>query len=208
MFRAPRRNRKRLSAGLANGFHRHFPARTDADVETARVQSHVGAQDARHLDVTDAVIDSVGVIDPVLLHQHTLHPEVRRHGGDLPRLIRLDATDRYQRVAALGERLGDQVLELAGLVAAESQAAVAILTLGVEIDLSAQMRAQALQGLDWCGAESQRMTGEALQVHGGCSWSSGRRACIVNFIVAGDHWNGTDVTGSVRGNSVLQCLYA
>src|SRR6266853_2939097 len=80
-----------------------------------------------------------------------------------------------------------------------------LLALGVEIDLAAQMRAQALQWLDWCGAESQRMAGEALKVHGGCSWSSGRRACIVDFIVAGDHWNGTDVTGSAQGNSVLQC---
>src|SRR6266853_4368908 len=205
MLRAAGRNREGLAAVLANVLQGEFPARTDTYVETRRVQPHVSAQDARHLDVADAVIHGVGVIDPVLLYQHALHSQVRCHGGDLPRLVRLDTTNGYQRVAALGQRLGDQVLELAGLVAAESQAAVAIFTLGVEIDLAAQMRAQALQGLDWCGAESQRMTGEALQVHGGCSWSSGRRACIVNFIVAGDHWNGTDVTGSARRNSVLQC---
>src|ERR1700738_4204312 len=75
MFRAPRRNRERLSAGLANVLHRHFPARTDADVETGRVQSHLGAQDARHLDVTDAVIDGVGVIDPVLPPQPPTPPK-------------------------------------------------------------------------------------------------------------------------------------
>src|SRR4029077_3322276 len=155
MLRAPGRNRERFATAVANVLQGEFPARADPYVETRRVQAHVSAQDARHLDVADAVIDGVGVVDPVLLHQHALHSQVRRYGCDLPRLVRLDTTNGYRRVAALGQRLGDQVLELAGLVATESQAAVAILTLGVEIDLAAQMRAQTLQGLDWCGAESQ-----------------------------------------------------
>ena len=61
---------------------------------------------------------------------------------------------------------GNQVFELARLVAAEGQAAVAVLALGVQLDLAAQVRAQALQGLDRRRAEGQRMAGEALEVHG------------------------------------------
>ena len=91
---------------------------------------------------------------------------MRRDRGDLPRLVRLDTADGHQRVATLGKRLGNQVLELAGLVAAERQAAIAVLALGVELDLAAKMRAQSLQGLDWRRPEGERMAREALQIHG------------------------------------------
>jgi hypothetical protein len=53
-----------------------------------------------------------------------------RDCSDLPRLIRLDAADRDQRVAALRQRLGDQIFKLASLVAAECEAAVSVFSLG------------------------------------------------------------------------------
>jgi hypothetical protein len=53
--------------------------------------------------------------------------------GDLASLIGLDAADRNERVAALRQRFGNQVLELAGLVAAKRQAAVAVFTLRVKL---------------------------------------------------------------------------
>jgi hypothetical protein len=64
-------------------------------------------------------------------------------------------------------RFGNQVFELARLVAAEGQAAVAVLALGVQVDLAAEVRAQALQGLNRRRAEGQGMAGKALQIHGG-----------------------------------------
>jgi hypothetical protein len=82
--------------------------------------------------------------------------------------VRLDSADGHQRVATLGQGFGDEVLELACLVAAEGQGAVAVFALGVQIDLSAEVRAQALQGLDRRRAEGQAMTGKAFQVHGSC----------------------------------------
>jgi hypothetical protein len=91
---------------------------------------------------------------------------VRGHRGHLARLVRLDAADRHQRVAALRQRLGNQVLQLAGLVAAEGEGAVAVLALGIQLHLAAQVRAQALQRLDRRRAEGEGMAGVALQVHG------------------------------------------
>ena len=46
---------------------------------------------------------------------------------------------RQEPVGALGERVRDDVLELAGLVAAEGQAAVAVLALGPDLDLAAEV---------------------------------------------------------------------
>jgi hypothetical protein len=92
---------------------------------------------------------------------------MRRHRRHLPRVVRLDAADGDQRVAALRQRLRNQVLQLARLVAAEGEAAVAVLPLGVDIHLAAQLRGQARQRLDGRRPEGERMAGKALQVHAG-----------------------------------------
>jgi hypothetical protein len=90
---------------------------------------------------------------------------VRRHGRHLPGLIGLDAADGDEGVAALLEGLRNEVLELAGLVAAEGQRAVAVLPLRVELDLAAELGAEPLQRLDRRRAEGQGVALEALQVH-------------------------------------------
>ena len=91
---------------------------------------------------------------------------MRRDRGDLPRLVRLDAADGHQRVAALGQRLGDEVFELARLVAAKGEAAVAVLALGVQLDPAAKLRAQARQRVYGRGSEGKRMAGKTLKIHG------------------------------------------
>jgi len=88
------------------------------------------------------------------------------NGCHLARLVGLDAADRHQRVAALGQRLGDEVLELARLVAAKGEAAVAVLALGVQLDPTAELRAQARQRVDGRGSEGERMAGKVLEIHG------------------------------------------
>ena len=60
--------------------------------------------------------------------------EVARDRRDLSRVVGLDAADRDERVAALRERLGGEVLELAHLVAAVGEARVAVLALGPDLD--------------------------------------------------------------------------
>ena len=62
-------------------------------------------------------------------------------------------------------RVGDDVFELADLVAAEGEAGVAVLALGVELDAAAEMLGQAVELLDGRGAEGEGVAGEFLE-HG------------------------------------------
>src|SRR5262249_53473223 len=103
---------------------------------------------------------------PVLLHEHAAEPEVRGDGGDLARVVRLDAADRDERVAAGGERVGDEVLELAHLVAAVREPRVAVVALRPELDLAAEVRAQPLEPVDRRRAEEQRDALEVGEAHG------------------------------------------
>src|SRR6202011_4118686 len=82
-------------------------------------------------------------------------------------VVRLHAPDRDQRVGIGGNRVGNDVFELAQLVAAERQSRIAVLAFGVELDLAAEMRAEALQLLDVGGSESERIAFELLQ-HARC----------------------------------------
>ena len=81
----------------------------------------------------------------MLLHQHTAEAELRGDRGDLPRVVRLHAADRDERVAALRQRLRDEVLQLPRLVAAVCEAGVAVLALRPDLDLAAEMLAQSLE---------------------------------------------------------------
>ncbi len=104
---------------------RLLPRLLEPDAEPGGREPHVGAHEPRQQDVADPVVHRVRPVDPVLLHEHGLQPEVRGDGGDLPGVVGLHAADRHERVGALRERVGHEVLELAGLVAAEREAAVA-----------------------------------------------------------------------------------
>ena len=136
------RDRVRLAAALADVVERLFPALAEPDVEARVGQPHVGAHDPREEDVADLLVAGVVPVDPVLLHEHAGEAEVRRDRRDLARVVRLDAADRDERVAALRERVGSEVLELAHLVAAVGEAGVAVLALGPDLDLAAEVLAR------------------------------------------------------------------
>ena len=59
--------------------------------------------------------------------------------------------------------VGDDVFELAQLVAAEREARIAVLALGVELDLAAEMGGQARQLLDRRRTEGERVAIELFQ---------------------------------------------
>ena len=80
-----------------------------------------------------------------------LRPEVRGDGGDLTGVVGLVAADRHQGVGALRQRVGDDVLELAGLVAAEGQPAVAVLPLGPDLGAAEVGRSAASSGCTGLG---------------------------------------------------------
>ena len=91
-------------------------------------------------------------------------PVARGGGRHLARVVGLHAADRDERVAALRERVGDEVLELAGLVAAVGQAAVAVVALGPELR-AAEVRGQPLEPVDRRRPEEQRVARERVEVH-------------------------------------------
>jgi hypothetical protein len=170
VFGTAGRNRKRFAAPLLDVAHGLLPAGANADVETGRIQPHIGTHDPRHLDIADPVVHGVGVVDPVFLDQHALHAQVGRDGRHLAGLVGLDAANRHQGVAALLDGFGNQVFKLACLVATEGQAAVAVFALGVQLDLAAQVFAEALQGGDGRWTEGQRIALETIQVHDSAPW--------------------------------------
>nr|BFE98112.1 hypothetical protein GCM10020185_86480 [Pseudomonas brassicacearum subsp. brassicacearum] len=113
-----------------------FPTWPNANIEASGVKPHISAHDPRHLDVAYAVIHRVGIVHPVFLHQHALHAQVGSDGSDLAGLVRLDAADGDQRIAALLDRFGNEVFELARLVPTKGQATVAVFTFGIQLDLA------------------------------------------------------------------------
>ena len=82
-------------------------------------------------------------------------------------MVRLHTADRDERVAALGERLGREVLELPHLVATVGKSGVAVLPLRPELDLTAEVVAQPVEPVDRGGAEEQRDTREVGERHRG-----------------------------------------
>ncbi len=91
-------------------------------------------------------------------------------------MVRLDATDRDQRVGAGRDRVGYDVFQLAQLVPAEGETGVSVLALGVELDISAERLGQARQVLDRGGTEGQGIAFEFFQ-HGVVSGGVGRGDC-------------------------------
>jgi len=90
--------------------------------------------------------------------------QVRGHGSDLARLVRLDATDRDQRVAALRERFRDQVFQLARLVAAGGETEL-VVALDPQLG-PAQLGGERRHGLERRGERRVAAAGEAGEVHG------------------------------------------
>ena len=136
----------------------------DADAEAGRVEPDVGAHDPREQDVADPVVDRVRPVHPALLHQPGLQPELGRDRGDLAGVVRLVAADRDERVGPLGQRVRDDVLELAGLVAAERQAGVAVLALGPDLR-TAEVLGQPVERVHGARPEQQRVAVEVVERH-------------------------------------------
>jgi len=72
---------------------------------------------------------------------------VSRNSRHLTSVVRLDTADGNQRVAALGQRFGDQVFELACFVATEGDARVAVLALGPQLG-TAKVPGQPFKRMD------------------------------------------------------------
>ena len=85
---------------------------------------------------------------PALLHEAAFHTDLRSDGSDLARVIGLHAADGHERIRPRRDRVGHNVFEFADLVAAESEARIAVLALGKDLDRAAEVLAQATELLD------------------------------------------------------------
>ncbi len=164
VIRRARRDRVRLAAAGLDVGQRRLPALLEPDPEAGLDQPHVGAEDAAELDVPDAVVHGVRPVDPALLHEHAVEPEPRRDRGHLARVVRLHAADRDERVAALRERVGGKVLELARLVAAECEPAGHVVALGPD-RRTAELGGEPVEPVHRRRAEEQLDAGERLELH-------------------------------------------
>ena len=126
-------------------------------------QPYVGAGEPADQDVADLVVHGVRPVHPALLHEHALEPGAGGDGGDLAGVVGLHAADGDERVAALGERVGDEVLQLAGLVAAVRDAGVAVLALGPDGGAAEVARSAAPAGAP---ARARRAAGSARRKRG------------------------------------------
>ena len=157
------RDRIGLSALCFHVLNGLLPAAPDADIKTFVDHLHIGAHDAAQHDVADAVVDGVLVRHPAFLHQPALHADLGRDGGHHAGVIGLHAADRNQRIGIRSDRVGNDVFELAQLVAAEREPRIAVLALGVELDLAAEMAREPLQFFDMGGPEGERIALEFFQ---------------------------------------------
>ena len=120
--RRPRRSGVDAPSGITNG-----PASLRAQLRRGLV--HGGRAGLARRDVAD-----LGAEQPIeqrvrrrpgrrrpVGHEHAPQPHPRRHRRRRPRVIRLDAAGRDQRVGPFGQRLRRHELELADLVAAEPE---------------------------------------------------------------------------------------
>ena len=160
------RNRIGLAALGLHILQRLFPARADANVEALVDQLDMRTHHPRHQDVADPVIDRILMRHPALLHEAALHPDLGGGRRDHAGMVRLHPTDRDQRVGAGRDRIRDDIFELAQLVAAEGEAGIAVLALGVERDAAAEMGGKPRELLDRRRPEGQGIAFE-LGEHGG-----------------------------------------
>ena len=92
-------------------------------------------------------------------------PSLRRDRRHLPGVVGLHPADGDERVGALGQRVRHEVLELAGLVAAEGEAGVDVLALGPDPG-AAEVVGQPVERVHRARAERQRVAGEVGDGHG------------------------------------------
>jgi hypothetical protein len=89
-----------------------------SDPPLRRIVVEGRAEQVTQKDVADPAVVRAWRPYPVVVQEHTLEPDTSRSGGRLAGVVRLQGADGDQRVRACLQRLADEELELAGLVAA------------------------------------------------------------------------------------------
>ncbi len=124
--RAANGNDVRLAAGAA-----HLVCRALACLHHLRVARYVLQRRAEQPVEQNIAIVAIGfgrLRDALFENENALQADLGRRGCCLPGVVRLKCAQGDQRIGALAQRIGDQVFEFAGLVAAggEARAIVAL----------------------------------------------------------------------------------
>src|SRR5437899_2441700 len=109
------------------------------------------------------VVALAGRVHPVLQHDKRLEARPRSRAGRLARVVGLDPADRHERVGPKRERIRQEILKLACLVPATSQAG-AIVPLDPD-RRTAQIGAQSFQRLKRSRQVGQRKSLKPFELH-------------------------------------------
>ena len=145
---------------------RALPAFANSDVEAFVDEFDLGSHHPAHQDVSDPVVDRILKRHPAFLDEVALHAQLGGDRGDLTRVIRLHAADGHQGVGVRCNRIGNDVFQLANLVAAEREPGVAVVAFRIELDTAAQMLRKPVELLDRRRPEHERVAFESLQHRG------------------------------------------
>ena len=118
-----------------------------------RARSAVGA--VAHLRAEQPAEEKIAVVGRgrgARHHQHRAQAEPRGHRGHCPAAVRLERAARDQGVGALLQRLADQELELAHLVAGLEQAGQVV---ALDVQLHSETAGEAIELEDRGGREGQ-----------------------------------------------------
>ena len=119
--------------------------------------------------IAGMLVIRVAVAGTVFQNDVAFHAHLGGDGSGLARVVGLRGTLGDQGVGTVLHRVGHQVFQLAGFVAAGGQAG-AVIALDPELR-SAQSGCQAVHGLQRCGAVGDADTGEFGEFHAVVSWS-------------------------------------
>ena len=131
--------------------------------------AHVRAVQMVQKHIARMLVIRVAVAGAVFQNDVAFHAHLGGDGSGLARVVGLRGTLGDEGVRALLHRVGDQVFQLAGLVAASSQSG-AVIALDPQIGAT-QCGCEAVHGLQRRGAVGDAQAGEFGEFHAVLSWS-------------------------------------
>ena len=118
-------------------------------------EAHVGAHELLQELIAQAFGDA-----PLLEDQNTAHAQPARSRGGEHGMVGLGSAGGEDQLCALLLCVGQQELQLPGLVAAQAKAGEVV---AFDIDVGAQHRADVVQPVDRRGEQAQREPGEGIE---------------------------------------------
>src|SRR5581483_9370208 len=111
MVRRAARNRIGVASAPALRLDERLQSAFVLDRALHRIVMELGAEQRAEEDVADGAVERARLGGPRVVKNDAVQPDLRRGGGGLARVVRLDRADGDERVGADADRLADQELE-------------------------------------------------------------------------------------------------